>query len=139
MIILLALLLVAVAGLLVAVALLEGGDAVVVDVFDRQIDTQLWGVFLGGVVAGVILLAGLITLVVGIRRLRARREEIEYLRRKVAQQERADRAGSDDAGQADSTRDWLDSDRSHGIDPVSGRADQAEQAPGAPATWVPRS
>jgi hypothetical protein len=43
-----------------------------------------WGVFVAGVVTGVIVLAGVVALVFGLRQVQARLREIEALRRKVA-------------------------------------------------------
>ncbi|PSK97860.1 hypothetical protein CLV30_12116 [Haloactinopolyspora alba] len=100
--ILLALLLLAAVVALVVGVVLDGGESVAFDVFTVGVDTPLWGVFAGGVGTGLVALTGVIALVAGIRRARERRREIEYLRRKVAQHERA--AGSDDDQEP---RDWI--------------------------------
>lgn len=102
--ILLALLLLAVAVFLVAVAIMDGGSTVTLDVFDRTVDTPLWGVFVAGVLTGLIALGGLMMFTAGVRRSRERRREIEYLRRKVAQQDREAEKEADDAG----SRDWIE-------------------------------
>src|SRR5690606_18005588 len=64
----------------------------------------IWLVFLAGAVTGAIALSGIVAMISGIRRKRDRDREFEYLRQRVAEQERED----DDA--ADGVREWL----SHG-------------------------
>ncbi|PSL00410.1 hypothetical protein CLV30_11670 [Haloactinopolyspora alba] len=85
--ILLALLLLAVTVVVVVAVVLDGSGSVAVDVFGLEFDTTVWGVFVAGVVTGLVALAGLAALAAGVRRIRARREEIVQLRRKVAEQE----------------------------------------------------
>lgn len=87
--IVLALLLLTVAILLIVAAVVEGSDPMAVEVFDLDLDTTIWGVFVAGIAAGLIALAGLTALRVGIQQTRARRREIKYLRQKVAEQEPA--------------------------------------------------
>lgn len=129
--ILLALLLIAVAVALVTLAVVEGSASVTVEAFDRSIDTSLSGVFAAGVVTGLIALAGSILFVAGIRRSRARRREIEYLRRKVAQQERdtAPDEVSDDAP----ARNWIDEGAPQNRPATPGHAHNAAWTPDVPA------
>lgn len=93
----------AVAGCVVAV--IAGGDTVVLEAFDMDVDLPAWGVFAAGVGTGLLLLLGIVAVVAGANRARARREEIEYLREQVARHER--QAGRD-GGEAE-VGEWLGS------------------------------
>lgn len=90
---------------LVVVAVMDGGSTASIDVFGAGFESPLWGIFLAGVITGLIALGGLLTLVAGIRRSRDRRREIEYLRRKVAQHERE---ADHDKPDTELGRDWID-------------------------------
>lgn len=59
------------------------------------------GVFAAGIGTGLIGLLGIIALRAGVRRSRERREEIEYLRRKVAAHEREAGRDEDEAPRTD--------------------------------------
>lgn len=72
---------------LVVAVVLEGGDPVTLQVFDFSLDTTVVGVFLAGVLTGLVALAAFALLMIGVRRSQARRKEIEYLRQKVAERE----------------------------------------------------
>jgi hypothetical protein len=69
----LGLLLLAAAIVLIVAVVVKGTDVVAVEVFDVGLDTTIWGVFVGGVATGVIVLAGLAALKLGIQRIRPRR------------------------------------------------------------------
>ena len=99
-----ALVLLAVAVAFTVAALVAGSESVTFDMFDRTVETTVGIVFLTGVVAGLALLAGIVAVLVGTKRARARRREVRELRRKVAaletdepthpdESERAERAG----------------------------------------------
>ncbi|TDD70956.1 hypothetical protein E1262_07430 [Jiangella aurantiaca] len=101
--IVLGLLLIVAAAAAVVVAVIAGGDTVALSAFDVDLDSPVWGVFAAGVGTGLLLLLGIMAIVAGVNRSRARREEIEYLREQVARHER--QAGRD----ADETEvgEWL--------------------------------
>lgn len=92
-------LLLAVAIFVIVTAVAAGGDSVAIEVFNVEVEPTAWGVFVAGVVTGVIVLAGVVALVVGIRQVQARLGEIEELRRKVAMLEAGEpSADPDDSG-----------------------------------------
>lgn len=104
--IVLALLLLALAIALVVVVVVESGYDIPVEVLNVDADAPLWAVFVAGVATGVITLAGVVILAVGIRRSQARAKEIEYLRRRVAAQEKT---GEDADGEG--VGEWMESGR----------------------------
>lgn len=101
--IVLGLLLIAAAAAVVVVAVVAGGDSVALDAFGYDLDSPVWAVFAAGVATGLFLLLGILAIVAGVNRARARREEIEYLREQVARHER--QAGRD--GDDPEVGDWL--------------------------------
>lgn len=117
--IVLGLFLLAAAAAAVVVAVIAGGDTVALSAFDVDLDSPVWGVFAAGVAAGLLLLLGVLAIVAGVNRSRARREEIEYLREQVARHER--KAGRD--GDEPEVSDWLG--QAHG----RGRADTTTSEP----------
>ena len=131
--IVLALFLLVVATGLAVVAVMDGGSTVSVDVVGVGVESPLWGVFLTGVATGLIALAGLLTLVTGIRRSKERRREIEYLRRKVAQHERE--ADHDRTDIEPTARDWIDqgAPARSSAPATAGALWTPEAAPNAPA------
>ncbi|NEE01532.1 LapA family protein [Phytoactinopolyspora halotolerans] len=105
--IVLAIILLAAAIALVAVVVLEGGETVTMDVFDTAFDIPAWGVFLAGAGAGFVALAGVAMLLFGIRQVQERRRELEYLRKKVREQERSEPDIADDEPSGpDTTGSW---------------------------------
>lgn len=122
------LLLLAVAVALVFVAIWEGGDALGVEAFGLTADTTISGVFLAGVLTGLIALTGVVALSVGVRRKREHNREFEYLRQRVAEQDRAE----DDA-EAEGIRDWP----GHGQ--LRGTAGEPAQGPFMPSPPAPRA
>jgi hypothetical protein len=101
--IVLGLILIAAAAAVVVVAVIAGGDTVSLDAFGYDLDSPVWGVFAAGVGTGLLLLLGILAVVAGANRARARREEIEYLREQVARHERM--AGHD--GDDPEVGEWL--------------------------------
>ncbi|NED96230.1 hypothetical protein G1H11_13005 [Phytoactinopolyspora alkaliphila] len=91
---------------LVVAVVLEGGDPVALQVFDASVDTTVIGVFLAGVLTGLIALAGFAVLMIGIRRSQARRKEIEYLRQKVAEREPVEPLVDPDTGASTAESRW---------------------------------
>jgi hypothetical protein len=91
---------------LVIAVVLEGGDPVTLQVFDFTLETTVIGVFLAGVLTGLVALAGLAVLMIGIRRAQARRKEIEYLRQKVAEREPVEPLVDPDNGSSTPQSDW---------------------------------
>ncbi|WP_026877720.1 hypothetical protein [Jiangella gansuensis] len=87
MMIVLGLLCLAAAAVAVAFAVTDGGGTVQIDQFGITTDLPVWGVFLAGAVAALLVLVGIAALTAGVRRARARRTEIRNLRQKVAAQE----------------------------------------------------
>lgn len=87
----------------VVIAVIAGGDSVTLSAFDVDLDSPVWGVFAAGVGAGLLLLLGILAIATGVRRSRARREEIEYLREQVARHER--KAGRE--AEEPEVGDWL--------------------------------
>lgn len=86
MMIVLAVLLLALAGALAIAAVLATGTATV-EVLDMEFGTSILGVFLAGLATGLITLVAVAALVIGIRQVRARRAEMKYLRQRVAEQD----------------------------------------------------
>lgn len=119
--IILAVLLLALAIFLIVTAVVEGGGAVTVEAFNNEFETTTLGVFLAGVGTGLIVLAGVVVLRVGVRKVQARRREIEYLRQKVAEQ--------------DQTREETDSDEPFSAPPADswGAQDSGYRRRGRPA------
>lgn len=115
--------LLAVAAALVVVAVWEGGDALAVEAFGQTADTTIWGVFLAGAVTGMIAVAGIVAMSSGIRRKRDHAREFEYLRQRVAEQEREE----DDAEPG--ARQW----------PGRGQAGEPAQGPYRPSPPQPRT
>lgn len=102
MMMLLAVLLLAAATVLTIVVVTQGGDTAAFEVLGRDVDTTVWGVFLAGVVTGLIVLAGIAALGVGVRRWQSRRKEVKDLRQRVAQQEDTEPyAGTDGSASAE--------------------------------------
>lgn len=103
--IVLAALLFAIAALLIVTAVLEGAVPVEVDAVGTSLDTTVAGIFITGVVTTLLVLGGIAASLVGIQQMRARRKEIEYLRQRVAEQDRMVRpvsgAQADTAAQGD--------------------------------------
>lgn len=102
-------LLLVVAAVVVVAAVATGSDAVAVEVFNVDLELTIWGVFVAGVVTGLVVLAGIAALVVGVRQVRARRHEVEELRRKVAMLE-----GDDTSAEADDHPNGGHADQSFG-------------------------
>ncbi|MBB5786246.1 hypothetical protein [Jiangella mangrovi] len=95
--IVLGLILIAAAAAVVVVAVIAGGDATVaLDAFGYDLDSPVWGVFAAGIGTGLLLLLGIMAIVAGANRARARREEVEYLREQVARHERQAARDGDD-------------------------------------------
>ncbi|HEU4540163.1 MAG TPA: hypothetical protein VFR23_03455 [Jiangellaceae bacterium] len=103
-----AVLLLAVAVGLAVVAVVAGGNSVVVDVFDLTVETTPLVVFLAGAVAGLALVAAIALFSIGLKRLRARHREIRDLRRKVARLERDEPAATDETAHATQESEWSD-------------------------------
>src|SRR5690606_31009883 len=94
---------------LIVVVVMEGGGSVAVEAFGVSVDTTVWAVFIAGVVTGLLALAGVVALLAEVRRMQARRREIEYLRQKVAEQEGNDPlAAADNAGGGPLADGWND-------------------------------
>lgn len=89
--ILLAVLLLAVAAVLIVTAVVQWSASVEVDIVGINVDTTVAGIFITGLVAGLLVLGGIAALLVGIQQLRARSKEIEYLRQRVAEQDKVAR------------------------------------------------
>lgn len=102
----LAIFLLVVAIALIVAAVLEGGDTVALQVFGVDLDTTVVGVFLAGVLTGLIALAGFAALMIGIRQAQARRKEIEYLRQKVAEREPVEPLVDPDDGSSRGDSGW---------------------------------
>ncbi len=97
----LAVLLLAIAAILIVAAVLEGAVPVEIDPAGVSVDTSVSGVFITGIVTGLLVLGGIAAVLVGIQQVRARRREIEYLRQRVAEQDRMARpAGAKQADKA---------------------------------------
>ncbi|MGH9251630.1 MAG: hypothetical protein ACRD0W_19225 [Acidimicrobiales bacterium] len=81
--IVIALLLLAVVVVLIVAAVTGRGDLVTIDALNVSIETYVTEVFLAGVLTGLLALAGLVLLRVGLRRSRQRRQEVRELRRQA--------------------------------------------------------
>ncbi|SDT59285.1 hypothetical protein [Jiangella sp. DSM 45060] len=101
--IVLGLILIVAAAAAVIVAVIAGGDSVTLSAFDVDLDSPVWGVFAAGIAAGLLLMLGILAIVAGVNRSRARREEIEYLREQVARHERKTGREADEP----EVSDWL--------------------------------
>lgn len=101
--IVLGLILIIVAAAAMIVAVIAGGDTVTLSAFDVDLDSPIWGVFAAGVATGLLLMLGILAIVAGVNRSRARREEIEYLREQVARHERKTGREADEP----EVSDWL--------------------------------
>ncbi|NDL58825.1 hypothetical protein [Phytoactinopolyspora mesophila] len=89
--IVLAVLLLAAVIALIATVVVEGGGTVTIEALGFSVESTVWAVFVGGLAAGLLLVAGLAVLAVGLRQVQERRREIEYLRKKVAEHEKNER------------------------------------------------
>jgi uncharacterized membrane protein (DUF106 family) len=78
------LLLIAAAIFVIVTAVTAGGNSVAIELVNVDVEPAAWVVFVAGIVTGVIVLAGVAALVLGIRQIQAHNREIEELRRKVA-------------------------------------------------------
>lgn len=78
------LLLIAAAIFVIVTAVTAGGNSVAIELVNVDVEPAAWVVFVAGIVTGVIVLAGVVALVFGLRQVQARLGEIEALRRKVA-------------------------------------------------------
>src|SRR5690606_31002803 len=76
------------AAVLIVTAAVEWSAAVEVDVRGFSAETTLAGIFFTGTVTGVLVLGGVAASLVGIQHVLAQRMEIEYLRQRVAEQDR---------------------------------------------------
>jgi hypothetical protein len=89
--IVLAVLLLAAVIALIAIVVVEGGGTVAIEALGFSVEPTIWAVFVAGLGAGLLLMAGLAVLAIGARQVQERRREIEYLRKKVAEHERHER------------------------------------------------
>lgn len=129
--IVLGLILIAAAAAVVVVAVIAGGDTVALSAFDVDLDSPVWGVFAAGVCTGLLLLLGILAVVAGVNRSRARREEIEYLREQVARHERL--AGRD--GEDAEVGEWLG--QAHGRNRTDTPSTDTTARPGATSGAAP--
>lgn len=115
MMIVLALLLLAVAGVAVYVIAADGTGQMMIDEFGLDTEIPIWAVFVAGAVTMLVVVAAMAALASGVRAAKARRTEIRYLRQKVATQDPAedrtvaDRPAADDTvadGQHTRTGRW---------------------------------
>ncbi|SDU40273.1 hypothetical protein [Jiangella alkaliphila] len=90
MLIVLALLLFAVAGVAVYIIAADGTGQVMLESFGLDTEIPVWGVFVAGAVTMLVVFAAVATFAAGMRAARARRTEIRYLRQKVATQDVTD-------------------------------------------------
>lgn len=90
MMIVLALLLLAVAGVAVYVIAMDGTGQMMIDEFGLNTEVPIWAVFVAGAVTMFVVVAAVAAFASGMRAARARRTEIRYLRQRVATQEVAD-------------------------------------------------
>lgn len=116
------------AAAVVFVAVWEGGDALGVEAFGFSAETTVWAVFLGGVATGLIALSGIVAVSAGVRRKRAHSREFEYLRQRVAKQDREDDAD------AEGVREWLGPGQ-----PRGGQSADPAQVPYRPSPPAPRA
>lgn len=87
MMIVLALLLLAVAGVAVYVIAMDGTGQMMIDELGMNTEIPIWAVFVGGAVTMFVVVAAVAAFASGLRAARARRTEIRYLRQKVATQD----------------------------------------------------
>lgn len=118
--ILLAVLLLAVAAVLIVTAAVEWSAAVEVDVLGFSAETTLAGVFFTGAVTGLLVLGGVAASLVGIQQVLAHRREIEYLRQRVAEQDRLASIAGTGGGATVPQR---------GKDPQAGKNPQSAEGP----------
>ncbi|MGH8825885.1 MAG: hypothetical protein ACRDVN_15620 [Jiangellaceae bacterium] len=78
-----AILLLALVIVLIVAAVTGSSDTVTVDAFNVSVDTNVAEVFLAGVLTGLLAVAALVLLRVGMRRARLRRQEVRELRRRA--------------------------------------------------------
>ncbi|MBB5786758.1 hypothetical protein [Jiangella mangrovi] len=90
MLIVLALLLLAVAGLAVYVIAMDGTGQMMIDELGMNTEIPIWAVFVAGAVTMFVVVAAVAAFGSGMRAARARRTEIRYLRQRVATQEMAE-------------------------------------------------
>lgn len=90
MLIVLALLLFAVAGVAVYIIAADGTGQVMLESFGLDTEIPVWGVFVAGAVTMLVVFAAVAAFAAGMRAARARRTEIRYLRQKVATQDVTD-------------------------------------------------
>lgn len=90
MMIVLALLLLAVAGVAVYVIAADGTGQMMIDELGMNTEIPIWAVFVAGAVTMFVVVAAVAAFANGVRAASARRTEIRYLRRKVATQELAE-------------------------------------------------
>lgn len=119
MMIVLALLLLAVAGVAVYVIAMDGTGEMMIDEFGLNTEVPIWAVFVAGAVTMLVVVAAVAAFASGMRAARARRTEIRYLRQKVATQETAedravaDRSATDGMPAARTTDDTVADDERH--------------------------
>ncbi|TDC53724.1 hypothetical protein E1212_04360 [Jiangella ureilytica] len=119
MMIVLALLLLAVAGVAVYVIAMDGTGQMMIDEFGLNTEVPIWAVFVAGAVTMFVVVAAVAAFASGMRAARARRTEIRYLRQKVATQETAedhavaDRSTTDGAPAGRTTDDTVADDGQH--------------------------
>ena len=80
----LALIIIALAALFAVGVIVGSGDAATLDVFVADIETTVTGVFLAGLVTGLVLLIATVLLLTATRRARERRREAKALRERAA-------------------------------------------------------
>jgi hypothetical protein len=83
-VVVLALVIIALAALFAVGVIVGSGDAATLDVFVADIETTVTGVFLAGLVTGLILLIATVLLLTATRRARERRREAKALRERAA-------------------------------------------------------
>lgn len=115
----LALILVALAVLLVAAVVSGEGQALTVDLFGVHVETSVTGLFLTGVVTGVVVVLAFGLLRSGLHKGWRQRKRLKELERRARAAE-AERTPADEAGPAD---DQPDED-----DGAAGGADRADDA-----------
>jgi hypothetical protein len=119
MMIVLALLLLAVAGVAVYVIAMDGTGQMMIEEFGLNTEVPIWAVFVAGAVTMFVVVAAVAAFASGMRAARARRTEIRYLRQKVATQETAedravgDRSATDGVPAARTTDDTVADDGRH--------------------------
>ena len=87
-----------------------GTGQMMIDEFGLDTEIPIWAVFVAGAVTMLVVVAAMAALATGVRAAKARRNEIRYLRQKVATQDVADDrtgdqqrsdAGAEEEGAAD--------------------------------------